>query len=292
MSLPTAILCPIDFSPASERALRHAVALSGLVAAHLTVVTVNDPLLVAAAAASGHADALNDQVERALLETLERVPVPESPLLPALDIVTGEPAEEILKAAERAGAGLIVMGTRGLGAAGRLMFGSTAERVVRAARVPVVAVPDVAPDRLAVDQGRALQSIGHVVASVGLDLTDTIVASAAGEWAATFGTPLTLAHVCPDISAPAWWPFAAPGVESVEDARTRLQSLARSVPTAADALLDVRRGSVAEGVAAIVRDRDAGLLVVSRGSGAHRLGATAYRLMAAADVPTLVVAGA
>ena len=292
MSLPTAILCPIDFSPASERALRHAVALSGLVAAHLTVVTVNDPLLVAAAAASGHADALNEQVERALLETLERVPAPESPLLPALDIVTSEPAEEILKAAERAGAGLIVMGTRGLGAAGRLMFGSTAERVVRAARVPVLAVPDVAPDRLAVDQGRALQSIGHVVASVGLDLTDTIVASAAGEWAATFGTPLTLAHVCPDISAPAWWPFAAPGVESVEDARTRLQSLARSVPTAADALLDVRRGSVAEGVAAIVRDRDAGLLVVSRGSGAHRLGATAYRLMTAADVPTLVVAGA
>ena len=292
MSLPTAILCPIDFSPASERALRHAVALSGLVAAHLTVVTVNDPLLVAAAAASGHADALNEQVERALLETLERVPAPESPLLPALDIVTGEPAEEILKAAERAGAGLIVMGTRGLGAAGRLMFGSTAERVVRAARVPVLAVPDVAPDRLAVDQGRALQSIGHVVASIGLDLTDTIVASAAGEWAATFGTPLTLAHVCPDISAPAWWPFAAPGVESVEDARTRLQSLARSVPTAADALLDVLRGSVAEGVAAIVRDRDAGLLVVSRGSGAHRLGATAYRLMTAADVPTLVVAGA
>lgn len=292
MSLPTAILCPIDFSPASERALRHAVALSGLVAAHLTVVTVNDPLLVAAAAASGHDEALNDQVERALLETLERVPAPESPLLPALDIVTGEPADEILKAAERAGAGLIVMGTRGLGAAGRLMFGSTAERVVRAARVPVLAVPDVAPDRLAVDQGRALQSIGHIVASVGLDLTDTIVASAAGEWAATFGTPLTLAHVCPDISAPAWWPFTAPGVESVDDARTRLQSLARSVPTAADALLDVRRGGVAEGVAAIVRDRDAGLLVVSRGSGAHRLGATAYRLMTAADVPTLVVAGA
>ena len=292
MSLPTAILCPIDFSPASERALRHAVALSGLVAAHLTVVTVNDPLLVAAAAASGHDEALNDQVERALLETLERVPAPESPLLPALDIVTGEPADEILKAAERAGAGLIVMGTRGLGAAGRLMFGSTAERVVRAARVPVLAVPDVAPDRLAVDQGRALQSIGHIVASVGLDLTDTIVASAAGEWAATFGTPLTLAHVCPDFSAPAWWPFTAPGVESVDDARTRLQSLARSVPTAADALLDVRRGGVAEGVAAIVRDRDAGLLVVSRGSGAHRLGATAYRLMTAADVPTLVVAGA
>ena len=47
MSLPTAILCPIDFSPASERALRHAVALSGLVAAHLTVVGVGAYLLLA-----------------------------------------------------------------------------------------------------------------------------------------------------------------------------------------------------------------------------------------------------
>ena len=292
MSLPTSILCPIDFSFGAERALRHALALSGLVGAHLTIVTVNDPLLVAAAAASGHADALNDQVERALLETLERLPSTDSPVLPALDIVTGDPATEILKAAERAGAALIVMGTRGLGAAGRLMFGSTTERVVRAAHVPVLAVPDVAPDRLAVEQGRAMQSIGHVVASVGLDATDTVVAAAAGEWAATFGTPLTLAHVCPEVPTPGWWPFAAPGVESADEARTRLQSLARSVPTAGDALLDVRRGGIAEVMSAIVRDRDAGLLVVSRGSGAHRLGATAYRLMASADVPTLVVAGA
>ncbi|MFN7978771.1 MAG: universal stress protein [Vicinamibacterales bacterium] len=292
MSLPTAILCPIDFSPAAERALRHAMALSGLVAAHLTVVTVNDPLLVAAASASGHEEALNDQMERALLETLERVPAPDSPLLPALDIVTGDPADEILKAAERAGAGLVVMGTRGLGAAGRLLFGSTAERVIRDAHVPVLVVPDLAPDRLAVEHGTAMQSIGHVVASVGLDATDTLVAAAAGEWAATFGTPLTLAHVCPDIPTPAWWPFARPGAESVDEARTRLQSLARSVPTAGNALIDARRGNVAEGLSAIVRDRDAGLLVVSRGSGAHRLGATAYRLMANADVPTLVVAGA
>jgi nucleotide-binding universal stress UspA family protein len=291
MSLPTAILCPIDFSPAAERALRHAIALSGLVAAHLTVVTVNDPLLVAAAAASGHGDALNDQMERALLDTLERVPATDSPLLPALG-VTGDPADEILKAAERAGAGLIVMGTRGLGAAGRLMFGSTAERVIRDAHVPVLVVPDLAPDRLAVERGTAMQSIGHVVASVGLDATDTLVAAAAGEWAATFGTPLTLAHVTPDVPTPAWWPFARPGIESVDEARARLQSLARSVPTAGSALIDVRHGHVAEGLSAIVRDRDAGLLVVSRGSGAHRLGATAYRLMASADVPTLVVAGA
>jgi hypothetical protein len=41
-----------------------------------------------------------------------------------------------------------------------------------------------------------------------------------------------------------------------------------------------------------VRDRNAGLLVVSRGGGQRRLGATAYRVMTEAEVPTLVVAGA
>ena len=42
----------------------------------------------------------------------------------------------------------------------------------------------------------------------------------------------------------------------------------------------------------MMRDRNAGLLVVSRGGGQHRLGAIAYRIMCEADLPTLVVAGA
>lgn len=293
MALPTSILCPVDFSAHAERALRHAVALTGLVGAHLTVVAVNDPLLVAAAAASGHRDALQDQVEAALQDLLGRVPAQASPILPAIDIAAGEPHQEILKAAERAGAGLIVMGTRGLGAAGRVLFGSTTERVVRAAHVPVLAVPEYTPERLSVEQGQARQTIGHVVAAVGLDPTDATVAAAAGEWARAFAAPLTLGHVCADVSTP-WWPFSLPvdAVDTIETARAQLQSLARSVPAAGEALLDVRRGAIGEAMAAIVRDRDAGLLVVSRGGGAHRLGATAYRVMTGADIPTLIVAGA
>jgi nucleotide-binding universal stress UspA family protein len=291
--LPSSILCPVDFSPGAERALRHALSLAGLIGAHVTIVAVNDPLLVAAADASGHADALRDQVEAALMATLSRVPSQASPVLPAIDIVAGQPGDEILKAAERAGAGLIVMGTRGLGMAGRLVFGSTTERVVRDARIPVLAVPDYSPDRLTVEKGVARSAVGHVVAAVGLDAADTAVAGAAGEWARVLEAPLTLAHVCVTVPTPSWWPFAAPAAtEDVETARSRLASLARSVGDAAAALLDVRRGDVSGTIGAIVRDRNAGLLVVSRGSGERRLGATAYRVMTGADVPTLVVAGA
>ena len=54
--------------------------------------------------------------------------------------------------------------------------------------------------------------------------------------------------------------------------------------------MDVRRGSIASSLAAVVRERGAGLLVVSRGGTAHRVGTIAYRVMREADVPTLVVA--
>jgi nucleotide-binding universal stress UspA family protein len=292
MPIPTSLVCPVDFSPGAERALRHAVSLAGLFGAHLTVTAVNDPLLVAAASASGHAAALRDQVEQALQETLARVPAPAHRSLPALDIVTGQPADEILKSAERATASLIVMGTRGLGAAGRLLFGSTTERVLRSAHVPVLVVPDYSPERLSVEQGRAVSAVGHVVAAIGLDPTDAVVATAGGEWAAALGVPLTLGHVSVEVPTPAWWPFAAPDHDTVESARAQLGSLARSVPAAAAAHLDARKGDIADTMSAIVRDRNAGLLVVSRGSGASRLGATAYRVMTTAAVPTLVVAGA
>jgi len=294
MALPTSLLCPIDFSAHSERALRHALALTGAFGAHLTVVTINDPVLVAGADAAGYGESLRDQVEAALQDTLGRMPATASPLLPGIDIVIGVPAEEILASAERAGAELIVMGTRGLGGAGRLVFGSVTERVVRAAHVPVLAVPEYSPERMSVERGEARFTLGHVVAGVGLDAADTTVAGAAGEWARALGAPLTLGHVRHDVPTPAWWPFSAAAgtVDTGDAARSRLEALVRSVPAAAGATIDVRRGRIAVGIAAMVRDLNAGLLVVSRGGGQHRLGATAYRVMTEADVPTLIVAGA
>ncbi len=294
MALPTSVLCPIDFSAHSERALRHALALAAAFGAHLTVVTVNDPMLVAGAEASGYGASLRDQVESALQDTLGRMPAAASPLLPAIDIVTGVPAPEILASAERAGAELIVMGTRGLGGAGRLMFGSTTERVVRAAHLPVLAVPEYTPERVSVEQGEARITLGQIVAAIGLDAADMTVAETSAQWAQACAVPLAFGHVCRDVPAPAWWPFAADLTppETLEQARSQMAVLIRNVPGAAGAMLDVRGGRVAAGIAAMVRDRNAGLLVVSRGSGRHRLGATAYRVMTEADVPTLVVAGA
>lgn len=55
-------------------------------------------------------------------------------------IVTGVPWEEILKRAESDHSSCIVMGTQGRSGIDHLLFGSTAERVVRKALCPVVTV--------------------------------------------------------------------------------------------------------------------------------------------------------
>ena len=55
-------------------------------------------------------------------------------------IVTGIPFEEILKLADKNQVSFIVLGTQGRSGIDHLLFGSTAERVVRKALCPVVTV--------------------------------------------------------------------------------------------------------------------------------------------------------
>jgi nucleotide-binding universal stress UspA family protein len=55
-------------------------------------------------------------------------------------VISGVPADEIVKKAADSGADLIVMGTHGRKGMDHLLFGSTAERVVRYAGCPVMTV--------------------------------------------------------------------------------------------------------------------------------------------------------
>jgi nucleotide-binding universal stress UspA family protein len=59
----------------------------------------------------------------------------------AAEVQIGLPAQEIVRAATRLPADLIVIGTHGTTGFEHLMLGSIAERVVRASRVPVLTVP-------------------------------------------------------------------------------------------------------------------------------------------------------
>jgi nucleotide-binding universal stress UspA family protein len=136
------ILCPVDFSEDSERALAAALALARSTKGHVTIVTVVDSLLSAGAAAAGVDDALDHQTQEELRSLLERA----APGLPAsstaaVAVRVGDPAHEILLQAEECNADVIVMGMRGVGTTHKLLLGSTSEHVLGKSTVPVLVVP-------------------------------------------------------------------------------------------------------------------------------------------------------
>ena len=135
------IVCGVDFSTSSAHALRRAAAIARQHGRSLVALFVEDPLLVAAARAAhdsrGSRAATVVALERFIGRALSRLPRPRV----STAIAIGVPADEILKCARRHDADLVVVGTRGMGRAARLLLGSTAEAVLRRTRVPVLAVP-------------------------------------------------------------------------------------------------------------------------------------------------------
>lgn len=137
----TSILCPVDFSDVSARALRQAIALANADGAHLTLLHVTDPLLDAAARAAGTQQTIVDQTQSELRALLDGVSPEDFRGSIAVAVAIGEPAPEILRQAVDSGADLIVMGRQGRRGAERFLMGSTATRVLRETTIPVLIVP-------------------------------------------------------------------------------------------------------------------------------------------------------
>jgi nucleotide-binding universal stress UspA family protein len=137
------ILCPVDFSEHSERALGYALDLAALTGAHLTIMTAVDPFLDAASSAAGHGEALRRQTQDEIQQLLARISASRGPLreAPGIAVVTGAAGNEILKQIDECAIDLVVMGPQGLEGAKRMVFGSTTEQVLRESQVPVLAVP-------------------------------------------------------------------------------------------------------------------------------------------------------
>ena len=139
------ILVPVDFSPASVNAVRVALGVAEP-DGDLTLLHVIDEDFVndAVAASLGSSDDITARLrERAesdfanLLESIDTGNVDVERM-----IVVGVPFVEILKIARDLDLPMIVMGMRGRSTpAEELLFGSTAEKVLRGARVPVLCVP-------------------------------------------------------------------------------------------------------------------------------------------------------
>lgn len=140
------ILCPVDFSDHSRRALDHAVAIARWYGSVITAVHVVAPAPVTAygpgpvifqAAMMSPTD--RDQLQASLddfvqAETAHGVTIDTR-------VREGNAASEVLAQAAELPADLITIGTHGRSGFERLLLGSVAEKVLRKAGCPVLTVP-------------------------------------------------------------------------------------------------------------------------------------------------------
>jgi universal stress protein A len=137
------ILCPTDFSPYTDAALKYASALAAESGATLYIAHVDE--LREASAALGEAGltyaatlSLEDRSE--VHQRLEAVKPTNSRVVCEHRYLEGGPIHEIVAFAEREHVDLIVMGSHGRTGLSRLLMGSVAEGVARRAPCPVLIV--------------------------------------------------------------------------------------------------------------------------------------------------------
>lgn len=138
------LLVPLDGSPASMRALDHAIELARVISPmRIHLLSVHElPHDYGRSAAYFPAEQLAEMEERHSREVLD----PAIGKLKAAGVdyfaesVAGDAAHAIVESAGRNACDTIVMGTRGMGSIGSLVLGSVAVKVVHLATTPVMLV--------------------------------------------------------------------------------------------------------------------------------------------------------
>ena len=138
------VLCPIDFSDCSRRALDHALAIGRWFGAAVDVLHVTPEVLIAGRAEMQmrlevlRTEAYADTTEQAKRFVQD---AGTSDLKVHVAVERGDPATVIVAAAPSSEAGMVVMGTHGRSGFERLLLGSITERVLRRVRCPLLTVP-------------------------------------------------------------------------------------------------------------------------------------------------------
>ena len=137
------ILCPLDFSDASIRALEYALSLAQEADARLILLhAIEDVVSDIGAHALGHRSVSEyyQLLEKDAVTRFKAV-VPDDARVwsrPEERVVKGRAYQEILKVVADEEVDLVVVGVHGKGVVNRLVFGSTTHRVIREAGCPVL----------------------------------------------------------------------------------------------------------------------------------------------------------
>ncbi|MBT0662843.1 universal stress protein [Geobacter pelophilus] len=138
------ILLAIDFSDSSQHACEYALTLASQFNSKLLILhVINEPVdLRGFYVPHISFDRLEQEIEEGARKMMDQFVPKAMGSFTNFEtcIVSGIPYDEILKKADDENTSMIILGTHGRTGIDHLLFGSTAERVVRTAKCPVLTV--------------------------------------------------------------------------------------------------------------------------------------------------------
>lgn len=136
------VLVPIDFSDYSKSALKYAVNFAKSFSAEIILIYVVEPVIYPPDFSMGQIaiPSMNSEWDERAKEELQKLAKSEIPgESPVKTIIkTGKPFVEIIETAKEENIDLIIIATHGHSGVEHILFGSTAEKVVRKAPCPVL----------------------------------------------------------------------------------------------------------------------------------------------------------
>ena len=283
---PTKILLATDGSEEAELAARTAADLADKTGSELHVVhvlvlppeTLHDPFGTAAR------EEFEKRGRARLEELVGRLEVSGGAVGEA-HFRVGSPGAEIVAQAEEVGAGLVVLGSRGLGAMKRALMGSVSDSVVRHAPCPALVV-----------RGEPLAFPTKILLATDGSEEAKLAATTAAVLAGGTDSELHVVTVGPFLPTV----FAATEEEPARMAREARRTLDEQVGLIEAAggrvaQAHLRLGGTAEEIVALAEDVGTGLIAMgSRGRGGIRralMGSVSERVVRHAHCPVMIIRG-
>ena len=299
--LRAAIVCGVDHSEGSRRALRVAADLAERLDSRLLLVNVRRSPADVPPSMASELDVVRERAAaggRQLLEELGAEFLEESRARRLLELVAGrvefgDPAFRLARVADEVGATLIVVGARGRGRTRSLLLGSVSQTVASAPSRPVLVVP---PEAATGTQRRGARSGRPRSIVCGVDGSNHAANAVriAAQLASALDVRLVLAHVEPDGGKA---PTASIDLDTRlrGGTRTSLRILQRAMDAVGDTEVEgtLVRGEPAASLGELAMRESAEMIAVgTRGHGALKalvLGSVSRALAATGPCPVLIV---
>jgi nucleotide-binding universal stress UspA family protein len=295
----TRVLVPLDGSPLAEQVIPYAAALAGTDGEllFLHVVPEVEPLrgLFGTQIASGD-EVLNMAKENGrtlMAETVGRWK-DELSIDPIVIVESGDPAEVTLDVARSAGATMLALASHGRGMAGRVAFGSVADRLARTSPIPALIIHPVS------ESDPHLAAISRIVVPLdGSDIANEALSVARDIAASTSASLLLVSAVNPAavlVPAPAGAAYYPEELyteifEDMTSAATDALTEASGELSGVDVTTKVVEGAAADAVQSVLQPGDLIVMTSHGRSGFRRwlLGSVSEKLIRSGAAPVVLV---